>query len=270
MSILFSLIVVYFLQRHLANYPFFKTLQQNCSADWLDDLLFKAQMLANNFSKVPLMGSCALFLLVLSLCVLLLETIFYYASGEFGVFIFDIAILFYCFSSIAKKKYPSVFVASFEHNFGLLFWFILIGPLGAVLFWLFALCGVKHNPVTNLANSGNTNNPANHEQVVVNINVANELHYAKNISNCLFTLHTIAAWLPARITGLIFSLVGDFEKGFSCWKSIMRNLGMSHTEVLDLCGEAALTKVTLEQSLLLVERAFVGWFIFCMLIALII
>ncbi len=271
MSTLLSLIVVYFLQRHLSNYPFFKTLQQNCNSDWVDDFLFKAQMVANNFSKIPMMGACILLVLVVSLSVLLLATIFYYASGEVGLFIFNVVILFYCLSSVAKKKYPSIFVEAFEHNFGILFWFIFTWPfcpVGVVLFWLFTLCGVKHNTINN--NSGNINNIHNHDEVVVKIDIAKELCYAKNISNCLYTLHTIAAWLPARVTGLIFSLVGDFEKGFSCWKNIMRNFSMPHTEVLNLCGEASLGKLTPEQSQLLVERALVGWFIFCILVALII
>lgn len=260
MSTLLSLIVVYFLQRHFVSYPFFQKLQQNCNSDWLDDLLFKAQMLANNFGKIPMMGSCGLLVLVVSLCVLLLETIFYYASSHLGLLIFNVAVLFYCLSSGAKKKYSSIFVEAFEHNFGLLFWYILLGPVGAILFWLFMLGGVKHIPVNN----------SQSDEVIVKINIANELYYAKNISNCLFTLHTIASWLPVRVTGLIFSLVGDFEKGFSCWKTIMRNSSMSHTEVLDLCGEASLGRLTTEQSHLLVERAVVAWFIFCILMALII
>ncbi len=264
MSTLLSLIAVYFLQRQLGNYPFFQKLQQNCTSSWLDDLLFKAQMLANDFGKIPTIGACALLVLSLSVLVVLLQTVFYYASGHLGAFIFNIAILFYCLYSVTKKKYFSVFVEAFEHNFGLLFWFVLLGPVGVVLYWLFVLGGVKYSTISNVEDINQTK-----DDVVIKINIANELHYAKNISNCLFTLHTIFAWLPARITGLIFSLVGDFEKGFSCWKSIIVNVAMPHTEVLELCGEASLGKLTTEQSQLLVERAFVAWIICCILIALI-
>jgi hypothetical protein len=44
---------------------------------------------------------------------------------------------------------------------------------------------------------------------------------------------------------------------------------MPHPELLDACGDASLGNLTIEQSQLLVERAFIAWIIFCILIALI-
>lgn len=262
MYALLSLIVVYFLQHYLGNYPFFQKLRQICTADWLDDLIFKIQMFANNFDKAPAMGSCVLLVIGMSVCVLLLQTIVRYGFGWLGTMVFNIAILFYCLTSAAKKKHASIFVEAFEHNFVMLFWYTLIGPAGAVLSWLFMLGGEKHTVIHRMEHT--------EDDTIVNINIANELCYAKNISNCLFTLHTIAAWLPARIAGLIFSLVGDFEKGFSCWKTIISNPSMSHMEVLDLCGDGSLGRLSSQQSQLLVERAIVAWFIFCILMSLII
>jgi len=244
MSKLLSLIVVYFLHQHLKNYTFFQKVQQNCTAHWLDDLLFKAKMLANNANKIPMIASSLLLIIAMSLIVFLLQMIFYHAGGHLGAILFNVTLLSYCLYSGAKKNYSSVFVSSFEHYFSLLFWFVVVGPIGVVLYWLCMLGGIKA------------------EQ-------ASELYYAKNISNCLFNLHTIVAWLPARITGLIFSLVGDFEQGFSRWRAVIRVLNMPHPELLDACGDASLGNLTIEQSQLLVERAFIAWIIFCILIALI-
>ena len=245
MTKLLSLIVVYFLHRlELKNYGFFQKLQQNCNSYWLDDLLFKAQMLANKTNKIPVAGSCALLIVVVALIVLLLELIVCLIFWHLGALLFNVAILMYSLYSASKKNYPSLFVTSFEHNLGLLFWFVILGPVGVVLYWLFMLGGTKP------------------EQ-------ASELHYAKSISNYLFNLHTIAAWLPARITGLIFSLVGDFEQGFSRWKAVILVFNMPHSEILDACGEASLGTLTMEQAPLLIERTFIAWIIFCMLIALI-
>jgi hypothetical protein len=64
--------------------------------------------------------------------------------------------------------------------------------------------------------------------------------------------------------------VGDFEQGFTRWKSAVKVLNMPNSELLDTCGEAALGNLTMEQAPLLVERAFIAWVICCMLITLII
>ena len=284
MSTLLSLILVYFVQRHLVNYPLFKSLQQNCSSDWMEDVLFRAQILANEFTKVPIFCSCALFILSLSLCVLILETIMYYLSGQLGLFLFSFIILFYCFSVANKKQYASFFVEYFENKFAILFWFITLGPVGAVLYLLCSLYGSKHNAINSdqncLVKSGldgnsvvdyenNCNNLKHDEHQSKKGKPENELHYAKSISNCLFSLHTILAWLPARITGLIFILVGSFDKGFDCWKNVLRDWVMPHTKVLNICGEVSLGEKNLDHSLQLVERAFVGWVIFCIIIKLI-
>ena len=244
MSKLLSLIIVYFLHQHLKNYTFFQKLQQNCTAYWLDDVLFKAQMLASNANKIPIFASSFLLILAMSLIVFLLQMIFYHAGGNLGAVLFNVIILSYCLYSATKKPFSSIFVASFEHSFSLLFWFVILGPVGVVLYWLCLLGGTKAAE-------------------------ASELYYAKNINNCLFSLHIIAAWLPARITGLIFSLVGDFEQGFTRWKAVVRVLSMPHPELLDACGDASLGNLTIEQSPLLIERAFIAWVIFCILVALI-
>lgn len=244
MSKLLSLVIVYLFYRTLKNYSIFQKLQLCCNATWLDDLMFKAQILANTINnKVPMIGSCAILLMAVTLIVLLLQLIFH-TMGELGTLIFNVVLLLYCLYSANKKNYSSIFVTSFEHSFSLLFWFATLGPVGLILSWLFLLSGVKPD-------------------------AASELYYAKNISNLLFKMHTIAVWLPARITGLIFSLVGDFEQGFNRWKAIIKVLNMPHTELLDTCGEASLGSLTMEHSQLLVDRAFIAWMIFCALITII-
>ena len=245
MSKLISLIVVYILYRHFKNYNIFQKLQQHCNATWLDDFLFKAQMLANNYNNIPMLASTIIVVATVFFITLLLQTIVHVTLHNVGSILFDTGILIYCLYSSTKKSYSSIFVTAFEHNFSLLFWFALLGPIGLVLYWLFMLNGNKT------------------EQ-------ANGIEYAKNINHFLFNLHNIAAWFPARVTGLIFSLVGDFEQGFTRWKSAVKVLNMPHSELLNTCGEAALGNLTMEQAPLLVERAFIAWVICCMLITLII
>jgi AmpE protein len=242
---LISLIIVYFMHRQLKNYAFFQKLQQQCNANWLDDLLFNAQTTADKFNRVPIIGSSTILVGSIFLIILLLQTICDFALNSIGTTIFNIVILSYCLFSADKQTYSSVFVTSFEHNFSFLFWFAVLGPVGVVLYWLFLLGGSKSTQ-------------------------ANQLCLVKNIADFLYNLHIIAAWLPARITGLIFSLVGDFERGFARWKAILKVLNMPHTELLNTCGEASLGELAVEQASLLVERAFIAWMIVCVLITLII
>lgn len=245
MSKLISLIIVYILYRHLKNYGIFQKLQQHCHANWLDDCLFKAQMLANNYSNIPIAASTAIFITIIFFIILLLDYAIYAAMQDIGLSIFYTIILTYCLCSSTKKSYSSIFIKNFEYSFSLLFWFSLLGPIGLIFYWLFMLGGVKQ------------------EQI-------NGVNYAKSINNILFNLHNITAWLPARITGLIFSLVGDFEQGFNKWKSAIKILNMPNYELLDACGESALGNLTMEQAPILVERTLVAWFIICILITLII
>ncbi len=274
MTTLFSLIVVYLLQKYLGRYVFFQNLEKSCSFYWVEDLLFKYQMLVNKFPKIPVMAAAGLLILLIGIGMLLLQLIFYYSSYNLGLILFNIVLLFYCLSSVSQKNYSSIFVTAFEHMFGILFWFTILGPVGLVLFWLFTIGGTKANKLvvtateaeitkqTNVANAA-TNT------VITDFNVANQVYHSKDINNCLFTLHTIAAWLPARITGLIFSLIGDFKQGFGCWKEIMKNSNITHTEFLDRCGDAALGNSNEDRPELLIERSFVAWLIVCIVISLI-
>lgn len=266
MTTLFSLIVVYLLQKYLGRYVFFQNLQKSCTFNWVEDLLFKYQMLTNNFPKVPVMAAAGLLILLIGVVMLLVQLIFYYSSYNLGLIVFNIVLLFYCLSSVSRKNYSSIFVNAFEHMFGMLFWFTILGPVGLVLFWLFTIGATppKSGITTTEAEISKQTNA-----VITDFKAANEIYHSKDINNCLFTLHIIAAWLPARITGLIFSLIGDFKQGFGCWKEIMKNSNITHTEFLDRCGEAALGNSNDDRPELLIERSFVAWLIVCIVISLI-
>lgn len=266
MTTLVSLIVVYFFKKYLNKYAFFQNLQQSCSLDWVEDVLYKYQLLANNFPKVPAVAASALLILIISLVLLVIQLIIDSYSYYLGGLIFNISLLFYCFSSINKLNYDSVFVAAFEHVFGMLFWFTILGPIGLVLFWLFTVTASQFN--SNV--TGMQPEVGGHKDVAVtNVDAGNAIYYSKGVNNCLSTLHTLAAWLPARITGLIFCLIGDFKQGFNCWKEIMRNSSILHSKFLYLCGEASLGNSIEDDAELLIERSFVAWLIFCIIISLI-
>jgi membrane protein required for beta-lactamase induction len=255
MSLLLSLIIVYVLHCHLSNYHFVTKVRDMCGFDWLDNLLFVSQNFVNRYKKIPALVLCILLVVAFVVVVLLLQAIFLYASGFFGLLVFNVAVLLYCLFSGTKKQFSSIFVAAFEHNFAIIFWFVFLGIMGAALYWLFMVGGNQEY----VSHSGSENNTVHH--VSTKANIVKQLATVNNIGNFLFILHTIAAWIPARLTGLIFSLVGDFEQGFRCWKGVMYNFGMLHADVINRCGEAAIGELTPEKSQILVERSFVVWFV---------
>lgn len=267
MITLFSLIMVYLLQKYLSKYAFIRSLQQKCSADWINELLFKYQMLINNFPKIPNVGATFILVIVISILVIILRLFFYYTPSHLGVLIFNVSLLFYCLSSLQQRRYSSIFVAHFEHTLAPLFWFTVLGAVGLILYWLFIVAG--SNPIDS-NNNHTTVDLTNLHEGVDDVNLANQIYSGEDVNQCLSLFHILFAWFPARLTGLIFSLIGNFRKSFDRWQVASKNFGMMHSELLDICGRAALGEVEEEAPELLLERAFVAWMILCIMLSLII
>lgn len=77
-----------------------------------------------------------------------------------------------------------------ERMFAVLFWFVLIGPLGALLYRLVSL--VRHNAARETSE-----------------NVA--------LLQGATTLQAILDWLPARVLSFTYALAGSFIGGFAVW-----------------------------------------------------
>jgi AmpE protein len=109
----------------------------------------------------------------------------------------------------------SVFKRTYQGIFGVIFWFIVLGPLGAVLY----RC-VERLSVVTADKQGD-----NHEMAEQST-----------------TLLEILDWIPVRLTTLIFSLVGDFNASFSLWWQKART-GLGTTDdVIYETSIAALSK----------------------------
>ncbi|NKB46861.1 MAG: regulatory signaling modulator protein AmpE [Legionellales bacterium] len=83
-----------------------------------------------------------------------------------------------------------VFKQTYQGIFGIIFWFIVFGPVGAVLYRSAQQLSLA------AANKGSDNN---------------EMSAQANL------LLELLDWIPVRLTTLIFSLVGDFNTSFSIW-----------------------------------------------------
>ncbi|HLB57954.1 MAG TPA: regulatory signaling modulator protein AmpE [Gammaproteobacteria bacterium] len=100
-----------------------------------------------------------------------------------------------------------IFVAAHERIFAVLFWFVLLGPVGAVLYRLADVCSEES---------------------------------ALGFSAMAAQFQRLLDWIPVRLFTFIFALGGHFKDVFAHWKQhALRGLN-ENTQLLTECGIAAL------------------------------
>lgn len=115
---------------------------------------------------------------------------------------------------IARVAIEQGLLASHRHVFGTVFWFVALGPAGAVLYRASAV----------LAASWGTR--ADPEYGAFGRFAARAFHWID--------------WLPARITALSFAIVGDFEDAIFCWRTQAAAWAMESHGILLASGGGAL------------------------------
>lgn len=149
-------------------------------------------------------------------------------SWLYGLFrlIFGVIILTYCLGPQnlwAEKNLSSreMMIESNQRIFAVLFWFALLGPMGAVLY----------------------------RAVAVNTDLM-----AAKVKGYL-------DWIPARILTFIFALGGHFVSVFNPWRKNVFKGPEANEQLLEECGIAALhsenTEITEKDTLALLDRVFI-------------
>ncbi len=85
-----------------------------------------------------------------------------------------------------------IFSQANERFFGVMFWFLVLGPIGAVLYRLVAWLQANSAQYQSRFYAG----------------------YAENINQ----LYTVLAWVPVRLAALSYTLTGNFTASFDAWK----------------------------------------------------
>lgn len=93
---------------------------------------------------------------------------------------------------LASVTIEQLFAHSHRQTFGVLFWFILLGPAGAVLFRLASVLSLRWREAT----------PQFSVAVV-------KIFHALN-------------WVPVRLTALTYAVAGNFEDALYCWRTQMQ------------------------------------------------
>ncbi len=99
-----------------------------------------------------------------------------------------------------------------ERFFAIVFWFLILGPIGAVVYRMISWF---------------------HDNALHGVSM-----YPKQAEQMTW-LHGWAAWLPSRVVSLSYTLVGNFMSSFDVWYKKAFKLGFVH-DILVECGMASL------------------------------
>jgi adenosylcobinamide-phosphate synthase len=119
---------------------------------------------------------------------------------------------------IASVTIEQLFAHSHRQTFGVMFWFVLLGPGGAVLFRLASILSLRWREATPEFSA-----------------VAEKIFHALN-------------WVPQRLTALTYAVVGNFEDAMYCWRTQVYGWSDSEESIVLRAGAGA-TGVKLGQPL---------------------
>lgn len=101
----------------------------------------------------------------------------------------------------------AIFIAAYQRIFSVIFWFVILGPIGAVLYRLIELFSLRSE---------------------------------MGMSSIAMQVKQFMDWIPVRLFAFLFALGGHFTKAFACWKNdIFRGIN-ANEKILAECGIASL------------------------------
>lgn len=188
--------------------------------------------------------------LVPAAVVIVVSALLTHFFGYFAYLLYAALVLWACLPDFAsllphQQEANQLVVTAHEHLFSVVFWFVILGPVGALLYHLLTLL-----------------------LVLASNRVAGVNAWMGALSN----LHGILSWIPARLTALFFALVGNFDTGFPCWRQMAFQPKVSGENLVIACAHASLSQQNAQQNLsmqvqVLIERASFIWVVLLTVIA---
>ena len=126
----------------------------------------------------------------------------------------------------------AIFIQSNNRLFGVLLWFMLLGPAGAWLFRVSDMCRRRAMYEAGRAETASGEKPG-------------YLKFAQRV-------HGVVAWLPARLVAVSFALAGSFEGAVSDWRSYYQDCAENffhvNDDVVACAGAGALASPDLDNT----------------------
>ena len=226
--VLICLAVQWFLQFSSANYQF-------C---WEKKYFQWMRSRCDALTKGHALFTALLLVLPVVIIASFLFSLVYHLFGHVGYCVLSLALLWYCVDLTPFKQLPThsaspthLFIQAYQKLFAPLFWYFVFGPIGLVLYVLVV---------------------ALHQQ-------ASDQRYFALFLNVL-------DWVPTRLVGLSFALVGNFSVVFREWMKTLSLEIVDNYQPIIACGEAAIdadkkNQDALSIALQLVQRGLLVWLV---------
>ncbi len=114
------------------------------------------------------------------------------------------------FEALHENCYRYILASVFERLFAILFWYLILGPIGAIVYY-----------------------------ALVQLRALSYLEFESGNEHWLCRLLFVLEWPVARVLGLTFALAGDFEAGFKRLRELFFVGSRSALDVVLLCAHAA-------------------------------
>lgn len=117
-------------------------------------------------------------------------------------------------ATVARVGIEYTLALAHRHLFGVIFWFLVLGPAGAVFYRLAQVIAQKW---------GNLD----------------EYEFGQ-FGSFAAQIFSLVDWLPLRLTALSFAIVGDFEDAVYCWRTQAESWGRQGMGIILASGAGAL------------------------------
>lgn len=214
--------------------------------NWMDHYF---QWLVSKFNyTVQSHGAIGFLIVILPLLIIasLLFALDFRLFSFIGYLILSVLLVWYCLDSRDLKKDPllgatsaDLFMYTYQHQFAIIFWYALFGPVGLVLYF-----------------SVN----ALHEYL-------QRVHEEQNLHLLTVTakVQGVLDWVPIRLLGLTYALVGHFSEAFAVIKSQFLSDIRTNEKQIALWGlvaqngQATIENPDTNETIILMDRALLVW-----------
>ena len=116
-----------------------------------------------------------------------------------------------------NRLVESVLIITHDRMLAVLFWFVVLGPMGAVLY-RFTLALLQHKEPDEPQNA-----LQDASQTTDDDNVEIQTDNSDNFDDAVKRLHHLLGWIPSHLTALSYAAMGSFVHALPTWKNKRKN-----------------------------------------------